>query len=79
MPDPGLVQDDRPIQIGTPLGQDVLLVTAFSGREGLGEMFDFHIDVISEKTSIEVRAQHCPSGCPTRPTGRRDSGTGMVW
>ena len=41
-------QTDRPYQLTTPLGKDVLLVRKFSGREAVSELFHFEFDVVAE-------------------------------
>src|SRR5260370_1437708 len=41
-------QTDRPYQLTTPLGKDVLLLEKFSGREALSELFVFELDVVAE-------------------------------
>jgi type VI secretion system secreted protein VgrG len=45
-------QENRLIQIETPLGKDVLLLKQFSGREFISHPFTFHLDLISENESI---------------------------
>lgn len=45
-------QDDRIASFKSPLGDDELVVTAFSGIEGLSEPFQFHLDVVSPKKEI---------------------------
>ena len=47
-----LTQDNKLFSIKTPLGEDVLLLARFSGREGLSEMFQFDMDFFSEHPSI---------------------------
>jgi type VI secretion system secreted protein VgrG len=46
---PGYSQEDRPLVLTTPLGKDVLLVTAFRGHESISQLFDFEIEMIAEK------------------------------
>jgi type VI secretion system secreted protein VgrG len=41
-------QANRPLQIVTPLGRDVLLLVGFEGREGVSELFRFQADLIAE-------------------------------
>ena len=41
-------QTERPYQLTTPLGKDVLLVRKFSGREAVSELFQFEFDVVAE-------------------------------
>jgi type VI secretion system secreted protein VgrG len=45
-------QENRLIAIDTPLGEDVLLLTGFRGKEGLSIPFSFELDLISENHSI---------------------------
>ena len=47
-----LTQQDRPIQIDTPLGEDKLLVYSFAGREAISELFSFQLELISEDANI---------------------------
>lgn len=47
-------QDDRILTISTPLGDDVLLVTAFKGREELSQPFEFQLDLLSTTTDIDA-------------------------
>ncbi len=41
-------QAKRPIGITTPLGEDVLLLTAIRGHEGISELFRFDLELIAE-------------------------------
>lgn len=41
-------QADRPLTVTTPLGKDVLLLRAFSGHEGVSQLFSFQLDLIAE-------------------------------
>lgn len=45
-------QDDKLISITTPLGDDALLLTGFSGDEGVSRSFKFELSLISEKHDI---------------------------
>ena len=45
-------QADRPFAISTPLGEDELVLRSFSGREELGRLFEFDLDLVSENFSI---------------------------
>jgi type VI secretion system secreted protein VgrG len=42
-------QTGRPLSVTTPLGKDVLLLTGFSGREAISELFRFRLDLLAEK------------------------------
>ena len=48
-------QEGRLISIESPLGKDVLLLQGFSGREGISRLFSFHLDLLSEKESIDFK------------------------
>lgn len=43
----------RVMEITTPLGDGVLLFHAISTREELGRLFEYHIDVLSERNDID--------------------------
>jgi type VI secretion system secreted protein VgrG len=46
-------QTNRPLMVHTPLGADKLLLTGFSGREAISQLFSFHLDAIADiKTPI---------------------------
>src|SRR6266446_1135938 len=45
-------QTDRIISISTPLGNDALLLRAFTGYEAISQLFRFDLDLLSEKPSI---------------------------
>ena len=55
-------QARRFIAVGTPLGEDVLLLQSFSYSEALGSLFELELDLIlplppdGEKTVLEMRA-----------------------
>lgn len=51
-----LTQSDVVAELTTPLGKDVLVLTQFTGVEGLGELFDYHIDAVSERGDINFDA-----------------------
>jgi len=46
-------QENRRIAVTTPLGEDVLLLNNFSGRDAVSELFRFHLDMVSENDSID--------------------------
>jgi type VI secretion system secreted protein VgrG len=48
-----LTQDTRLARLDTPLGKDVLVLIRFDGHEGLGELFEFRIDALSEKEDVD--------------------------
>jgi type VI secretion system secreted protein VgrG len=45
-------QENRLIAIATPLGNDVLLLGGFHGKEGLSNLFSFELDMVSENHNI---------------------------
>jgi type VI secretion system secreted protein VgrG len=45
-------QEYREVEIETPLGKDVLLLTRMSGAEGLGRPFEFHLELTSDDDQI---------------------------
>ncbi len=45
------VQTDRPINLTTPLGKDVLLLTELHGREALSELFHFELETVADVRS----------------------------
>ena len=45
-------QASRPVAIGTPLGDDVLLLRSFVGREELGRSFEYELELLSEDPNI---------------------------
>ena len=48
-------QENRSILIDTPLGKDVLLLTGFSGTEGISVPFSFELDLLSENHSVTFK------------------------
>jgi type VI secretion system secreted protein VgrG len=48
-----LVQTGRSAELTTPLGKDVLVVTEFMATEGLNELFEYHIEALSEQQNID--------------------------
>ena len=41
-------QANRPLEVITPLGQDVLLIAGFEGEEGISRLFRFQVDLIAD-------------------------------
>lgn len=41
-------QENRPIAIDTPLGEDTLLLRGFTGQEGISRLFSFDLDLLAE-------------------------------
>lgn len=48
-----LTQDGRAAELTTPLGKDVLVLRQFMGTEGLGELFQFEVDALSEQENLD--------------------------
>ncbi len=48
-------QTNRLLSATTPLGPDVLLLTAFAGEERLSRLFHYQLDFLSEKESISAK------------------------
>jgi type VI secretion system secreted protein VgrG len=46
-------QQERLIALTTPLGEDALLLAAFSGHEAISRLFSFQLDLLSEKGAID--------------------------
>ena len=44
------------ISIMTPLGDDVLLLRKFTGDEGISQLFNFHLELVSEKPPIGIES-----------------------
>ena len=44
------------ISIMTPLGDDVLLLRKFTGDEGISQLFNFHLELVSEKRPIGIES-----------------------
>ncbi len=47
-------QTNRKVQITTPFGKDALLVSRFSGSEQMSSLFQFNIELFSEKGDLAV-------------------------
>lgn len=48
-----LTQDKRVAKLTTPLGRDVVVLSSFHGTEGLGELFEYTLEVLSEEENID--------------------------
>ncbi|MGB7947560.1 MAG: hypothetical protein WCH75_07755 [Candidatus Binatia bacterium] len=44
------------ISITTPLGDGVLLLQKFIGEEGISELFNFQLELVSEKPPIKLES-----------------------
>jgi type VI secretion system secreted protein VgrG len=51
----GFTQEKRQIAVTTPLGKDVLLLTAFTGEEELSRLFRFDLDMLSSNPGIAAK------------------------
>jgi type VI secretion system secreted protein VgrG len=47
------LQADRAAEFTSKLGKDVLVLTDFSGSEGLGELFEYRVDALSDQKNID--------------------------
>lgn len=45
-------QSERPLQITTPLGKDVLLITKLKGHESISQLFQFDLEMHAEVASV---------------------------
>lgn len=50
-----ITQDERFIAITTPLGKDVLLLSGFSGEEGISRLFSYELQLLSENHNIAFK------------------------
>jgi type VI secretion system secreted protein VgrG len=50
-----LMQQDRLVSLGTPLGKDVLLVESLEGTEAISSLFRFQLVLVSEKRDIALK------------------------
>lgn len=48
-------QENRSLAISSPLGEDVLLLRAFTGSEGISQLFHLDLDLLSENDSIHFQ------------------------
>jgi type VI secretion system secreted protein VgrG len=48
-----ITQDGQLGELITPLGKDVLVLQKFDGTEGLGELFQFTVDALSERENVD--------------------------
>ena len=52
------IQQHRQAAVGTPLGDDVLLLVNMWGSEHLGRLFEFQLDLASENSQIPFSQLH---------------------
>jgi type VI secretion system secreted protein VgrG len=45
-------QEERPLEVQTPLGKDTLLLRSFSGEEEVSRLFQYELEFLSEKDDI---------------------------
>jgi type VI secretion system secreted protein VgrG len=50
-----LMQENRTLLIATPLGDDAVLLTRFSGSEGISLPFSFDLALVSENNNLEFK------------------------
>src|SRR5262245_36631421 len=43
-------QERSPLAVMTPLGKDALLLTGFSGHEGVSQLFGFQLDLVADNS-----------------------------
>lgn len=48
-----ITQKNREIKLKTPLGDDVLLIRSMNGREGLGKLFEYQLELVSDTTDAD--------------------------
>jgi type VI secretion system secreted protein VgrG len=53
---PSYTQTKRLLTLSTPLGDDVLLLTRFSGSEAMSRLFVYHLEMVSQDQSIDPTA-----------------------
>ena len=51
MPVATYTQKGRPLIMTTPLGPDALLAVGLTGREGLSQLFSFHVDALAPRSA----------------------------
>jgi type VI secretion system secreted protein VgrG len=57
-----LTQDNQVAKVDTPFGKDVLVLERFDGQEGLGELFEYQIQALSERNDLDFD-QAIGKGC----------------
>jgi type VI secretion system secreted protein VgrG len=48
-------QENRSLRVTTPLGEDVFLLTGFRGEESLSRLFQYRLDLLSERDAVAAR------------------------
>src|SRR5437870_2352932 len=54
-PSGAYTQENRPLEVVTPLGKDVLLLAAFSGTEAVSQLFHFQLDLLAENERLKKK------------------------
>ncbi|WP_338846809.1 type VI secretion system tip protein TssI/VgrG [Massilia sp. W12] len=49
----GYTQKNRQLTVTTPLGDDVLFISRMTGKEALGRLFEYRVEMFSEKKDID--------------------------
>src|SRR5262245_2714220 len=52
---PKYTQEHRMLELNTPLGKDVLLLSAFSGTETISRLFSYQLEMYSERDDISAK------------------------
>lgn len=52
---PEYKQQDRPIKVTTPLGEDVLLLERFEGKEAISQPYEFHLHMVSTQKNLAIK------------------------
>jgi len=50
---PNYTQEGRLVSLATPLGDDKLLLTGFTGHEAISRLFNFQLSALSEDSAID--------------------------
>lgn len=50
-----LTDANRPLQLTTPFGKDVLLLRALHGHEALSTPFHFELEMVSESSDLSLK------------------------
>ena len=52
---PTYTQENRPVRIQTPFGENVLLIKSLNGRESLGRGFHYELELLSEEHELDYK------------------------
>jgi type VI secretion system secreted protein VgrG len=61
----------RMLEISTAAGADTFVVQRFTGREELGRLFEYHLELLSERGDItpeQMLGTNARAACARRPT-----------